>query len=79
MRIQVTQKHIDEGKKDHCFLCPVALALRDAGFGRPEVTVNRLYLLGAGCFALPDAAKTWIQDFDYGEPVQPFAFEVVEL
>ena len=79
MRIQVTQKHIDEGMENDCFRCPVALAFLDAGFFRPDVHGNCVWLVGVGSFDLSDTVETWIQDFDEGYPVQPFAFEVEGL
>jgi hypothetical protein len=40
MRIEVTQKHIDEGDQQECATCPVALAVRDAlGLTEPPVVV----------------------------------------
>lgn len=37
LRINVTQWHIDEGRQCSRNSCPLALALRDMGFGQVEV------------------------------------------
>lgn len=36
--IHVTQKHINDGISGNAYLCPIALALKDAGFDRVCVT-----------------------------------------
>lgn len=45
MKISVTQEHIDKGQRMDCCLCPIALALQEAGYpdvyvGNPKVVLN---------------------------------------
>ena len=80
MRIEVTQDLIDKGERHGCTDCPVALAIMLAT-GDEHVEV----FAGTGItrtgkrethFTLPVEARQWIVDFDAGEPMAPFAFEM---
>ena len=81
MRIQVTQAHIDAGKRKRCTKCPVALAVREAlgirlvkvGFesiflGRPHMTHVRF----------PHEIEGFMLAFDdnWSHGVTPFAFDL---
>lgn len=81
--ISVTQKHIEEGIQQICNRCPIALAIRDllplhwpndesvsVWGGAADLYPSKTRLL------LPDAAIQFIEDFDIGEIVQPFSFEL---
>lgn len=78
MKISVTQDHISRGKKDDCFQCPVALALRE------RIGISAVY--GAyfrkswdgSAIGLPKTATNFIYDFDAGEPVEPIEFEIAD-
>lgn len=70
-RIEVTSEDIERGVPDNCHHCPIALAARRAGLNTPEV--DSAFLNG---MVLPDAATEFILDYDNGEPVEPFSFEV---
>lgn len=74
MRIKVTEIHIRLGKEGEPCLCPVALALRDAGFWRAEVGSNEVTYDGA-LIPLPDEAHDFICDFDTYKDVTPFEFD----
>lgn len=73
--VTVTQAHIDKGVARECTRCPIALAMIDAGIAEPwvdEVTV----CVGAFGVDLPAEAVAFVETFDNGDPVQPFAFEL---
>lgn len=77
MRIEVTQEHIDEGKKGSCACCPIALAAEAVGMDRPLVMRSSILLMELDIiYRLPQIAKDFITTFDHGGPVQPFSFEV---
>ncbi len=73
MIVKITGKHIREGLPRCAFLCPIALAMRDAGctwttVGSNTVTARRgatLYY-----YALDDTGKRFVKDFDSGECVE---------
>ena len=62
MKVHVTQDHINRGIKKDNALCPVALAVQDAG-------VQSICGFSA-------SVLKFTHRFDNGEPVQPFEFEV---
>ena len=91
LKIEVTQKDIDEGIADECWLCPVALAAQRAGatFGYHDVTCGqeRIYFRKNGAIDvsarrhLPLQAIRFINNFDsevFGI-AEPFSFEVEDL
>ena len=76
--IEVTAEDIAEGYQCDSFQCPIALALKRAGFAAPTV--------GATCFSegdgedidLPEQARDFVFRFD-GKgrgPIEPFSFTV---
>lgn len=77
--IQVTQKHIQEGKRKSISSCPIALALKRERF--EDVMVETTYCsfwignLSYGYF-FPKSAQTFIEKFDAGKKVRPFNFKV---
>jgi hypothetical protein len=78
MTIHVTQEHIDKGLKS-CGGCPIALALRDAGFNDVVVFQRRFIYdarRGSPSHTLPPEAREFIEKFDKGRTVQPFSFEL---
>lgn len=74
--IRVEQRHIDCGKKKRCTICPVALALREAGIKHPSVDgITVAYrFTKEPIFVLSDKVNGWIKRFDMGLEVQPFEF-----
>lgn len=81
MKIEVTQEDIERGTRGHCALCPVARAVKRAmrtedvwADGVAIVLTrhgdNRLFL------DTPDEAICFMEEFDAGEPVEPFSFEL---
>ena len=76
MKIDVTQEDIDRGVKGACTQCPVALALARAF---PDVYVDvatTQLLVGDEFIRAPSVVSIFIEDFDDGEPVQPFSFDL---
>lgn len=81
--IEVTQKHIDEGKRGEANTCAVALALTDAtGYSASVGTfsgtlfkIDRLSGVVAD-FDLPKPVTKWIKAFDSGSTVTPMSFEI---
>lgn len=81
LTIRVTQANIDNGIRAKCGLCPIALALRDAGFEEPTVGSYE-FQATQGCsylnYGLPESARDFINHFDAGHTVSPFEFEAVQ-
>lgn len=76
-RIEVTASDIAEGRPQDSCKCPIALACIRAGYANPEVdgiTVDSL----TGSWRLPSEAQAFVDAFDAGRPVLPFAFELEE-
>ena len=87
--VEVTQEDIDKGERDHCTLCPIALALHratgevwDVGnkyvrlkdFG--ELVVENWDIWEKYLILMPDTAKTFIRIFDKTGQGEPFSFEL---
>ncbi len=87
MRIDVTESHIERGKRGSSSCCPIAIAVREA-FSMEEHEVEvyeaddvvRISLLrineGGGTYwedhdLISNDAAQWIRDFDNGKPVYP--------
>jgi hypothetical protein len=76
--INVGQRHIDAGEPKRCSLCPVALALIDAGFGFAYVGTMYMEAQHGGEWRMapvPDEVQAFIRDFDNGLPVSPLTFD----
>lgn len=85
MTINVTQDHIEAGFPDNCHNCPVALALNRAT--GHKWTVEREYagLMNSktGTLMYPEvrvifplSVREFTRNFDQGNPVSPFSFEI---
>lgn len=80
LKISVTERHIENGEKDSCFNCPIALAAREVfpAHSLPEVTLNFLWIKledrTERYFTLPEEAKEFVIGFDTGKEVKPFTF-----
>ena len=77
MKITVTKEDIENGIRSSNKFCPIALALKRAGYKDAIVrTIEFLYDCGnAGC-NLPLEAQKFIYSFDVGKPVKPFTFSI---
>ncbi len=82
--VRVEQAHIDNGEKNDCKICPIALALvailKDEWRVNVEAdTVVLLQSVEPHAFvelSLPELAVEFIEEFDRGLPVVPFTFEL---
>ena len=75
-KIEVTAKHIKEGKKKVGSSCPVALACRDV-FQMSRIMVGYVTLdIDSEKVNLSQKATDFISRFDEGEKVKPFSFYV---
>lgn len=80
MKIYVTQEHINRGIKNDCIRCPVALALFDAFPNTKRVDVDTGTLFWTNSMGDRNWSKTprsvwrFINRFDRGSDVKPFAF-----
>lgn len=78
MKIEVTQEHIDKGRRRSCWGCPVALAMRSAGLLNAHAAAT-FYIWGAhGQFFkdLPKDVTSHIEYFDQTGKMRPFSFEL---
>jgi hypothetical protein len=67
-----------------CKICPVALALSDAGFRDPKAFVGVCSVWTDGMsirrtVPFPPGVSTWINAFDRGMPVEPFSFDIEDV
>ncbi len=74
MKIDVTQNHIDGGKRRAPSECPISLACADKGL-YASVTPKWACIDGVDIM-LPLTATAFVLAFDRGEPVQPFSFRI---
>lgn len=82
MKIQVTQEHIDNGLRNSCFSCPIALAINECnGITGAQVLLHEIRIR-KDCNLYDVNCKTTkqIRDFmmlfDNGRKVEPFEFEL---
>lgn len=90
MKVNVTQKHIDDGVPSHKH-CPIALAIRethlpvDCGVDVKASCVEFITLDGEWVssaearYRLPQKAQRFVSDFDKSKRVYPFKFEMGEI
>lgn len=77
MRIEVTQEDIKKGERHSGISCPIALALKRALPGRHVGVSEETADIGENArVLLPLEAQDFIDDFDDGLGVDPFAFEL---
>ena len=83
MKVSVTQSHIDNARPRACFICPVAVAIRDAGAADVEVHRNFAFVAMPNRphnrdhrIRLPKEVRAFIQAFDAGAYVEPFTFDL---
>lgn len=82
IKVRVTQKNIDEGCMENFHFCPIARAVRAAGFERITVDGCELsigqYGHGQKVYRLSKKARNFVNNFDQGVPVRPFTFHAKE-
>lgn len=85
--VPVTQKHIDDGKKQDCQKCVIALAIKDAlnknrGVDKDKIEIVTLTnhsvvrIDGGRAFSIghPGHISSFIRNFDRDVPVKPTRF-----
>lgn len=81
MKISVTQEMIERGFKRDCRMCPVALAVVEAGGVNPIVGQQSIQWMPNRTAvyvraSTPEPVVQFIRSFDKGEQVSPFEFEL---
>ena len=76
MLIEVTAEDIKKGEQGNCWRCPIALALIRA-FRTDDVAAPGPYArINHERLDLPNEVRRFIDDFDNGDEVSPFTFEL---
>jgi hypothetical protein len=82
MKINVTQEHIDNGRRNCADACPIALAVKDAEADAAYISVSRDSIFidkenqsHGILMGLPWSARRFVDNFDHEGCVQPFSFE----
>ena len=77
VKVNVTQNHIQRGRRSNSNYCPIALALKET-LGLKTVSVSDGVLFGGGYerlrVQLPLHARKFIRAFDDKKAVKPFSF-----
>lgn len=80
MKITVTAADIASGRRGSSCDCPIARAIRRAGGDiTADVACSYAYVgrrPHRRQLLLPLSARQFMADFDHGEPVEPFEFEL---
>lgn len=79
IKINVTQKDIDEGVRYNCLKCPIARAMRRHKQLKDSVVTGGCYKLIGHAYefhALPLRVQNFVFLFDAQKPVKPFTFRV---
>lgn len=75
LRISVTEDHIKRGIAQNCHLCPVALALCDAGFD--DVAVGpKVIRIGKEIVPTPIEVRIFVMNFDTHQNTIPMEFDL---
>lgn len=75
MKIFVTGQHIQKGKRGTLRSCPIARALKDAGFTHVEVGSDGVRVDGIDLDPpFPPKVRRFVNQFDNGDVVEPFDF-----
>lgn len=91
LKVNVTQSHIDKGKRGNCSFCPIALAVHDLldkefdyhievkrGFCSITKMKEKERLVSVSDYKLPEKANDFIWFFDYSnlDRATPFEMEM---
>ncbi|HYT08949.1 MAG TPA: hypothetical protein VEL77_14995 [Rugosimonospora sp.] len=74
--ISVTAEDIANGRPKHLSRCPVALALARTFYTETVRVYEDYYALNDYPRNWPVSVTVWIERFDKGKPVKPFAFDL---
>ena len=82
LKVNVTQEHIDKGERYSTSACPIARALKDV-LPADSCAVNvraavAVWFQNSGYYRawLPHSAQDFVVEFDSGQDVEPFSFEL---
>ena len=82
MKVNVTQEHIQRGKKGSCFYCPVAQALRDKAGKDTALFSVSVGSDGIGyldkSYVTPAPVRRRINYYDRTGKMKPFSFELTK-
>ena len=76
MRIEVTEKHIENGKTMSDTKCPVALAIQDLIPNRNVRVGARWIRIDGQWIQSPSHVCNFVREFDDHKDVYPFSFEL---
>lgn len=76
MKIKVERRHIQKGKRADCYKCPVALALKEAGYKGVEVGDG--FVEFDGITYNMRRGTRFIRRFDNNLSVKPTTIELVQ-
>jgi hypothetical protein len=77
IKVSVTAKHIEKGKRRNPGYCPIALAIKGLGF--KKVYVGRNYLiLDKWPYKVPAKTNEFIRKFDENNDVKTFSFVAIK-
>jgi len=79
VNVKITQALIDTGDRGSAELCPVTRGMKEAGMHYPWVNTEYINFFYEGedhQEPTPPLVALFIMDFDAGEPVEPFEFEL---
>lgn len=79
MRIAVTEQDIKEGRQGSYLSCPIALAIQRTTEARSVLVGRRTANVDGTVFVLPASAEFFVGDFDAGESVEPFEFDLIHI
>lgn len=74
MKVQITQKDIDIGKRGNPYCCPAALAITRVIGRRAAVDAEIVVITGIDKFKTPKRLASFVRRFDNQEVVQPIWF-----
>lgn len=75
--VDVTQEHIDQGKRSSCEECPIALAIKEVNPKYIDVKVELEHVVCGGVtYKLPYLASQFVYSYDYFDKgyCEPFSF-----
>lgn len=70
MQIKVTQRNINQGVRKSATCCPIANALKDAGFYGVNVGESIVYA-NSNKYILTPGSSAFVKAFDAGDEVHP--------
>jgi len=76
--INVTERDIKLGKKNHILACPIARALRRKSTNGHVASWATTAHLDGKVFLLPPVAIQFVRKFDAGKKVKPFKFTLTD-